>query len=295
MKKVAFIINPFSGVGKKSSLVRRLEGIFHPQNGWLAVFHYTTGPNDAFETSLRYREELYDLVVAVGGDGTVNQVACALLHSPVPMGIIPAGSGNGLARHLHIPLSVTKAIEVLTQMNISTIDSGEINGQPFFCTAGVGFDASLANRFNKLSTRGFASYLIASVKEFVQYRAKKYTLTIDNQTFDYHAFLITFANCSQWGNNIMIAPSADEKDGLLDMVVWKNKSKFSILLTATRLLFRRIDRSSHIKNFCGTSFTLIREQEGWVHFDGEHTWMGKTIHIGSCPTALKMVTPCLCQ
>ena len=295
MKKVAFIINPVSGVRRKSFLERRLKQSFHQQNGWEAQLHYTTGPNDAFHAALRYKEAQFDLVVAVGGDGTVNQVANALVHSTVIMGIIPTGSGNGLARHLKIPLSVTKAIDVVMQGKVSAIDSGVVNGHPFFCTAGIGFEAELANRFNAAPVRGLSSYIALSALEYAHYHPEKYKIYIGEQVFEREAFLITFANAAQWGNNIYIAPDARADDGLLDMVVWKRAPVMTIPLTAIRLLSKKIDQSVHIENFRGACFRIERVSEGSVQYDGEHAVMGKEIKVEVFPASLQVVTPCWYQ
>ena len=292
MKKAAFVVNPTSGVGNKSSLQRCIERFFCPQNGWERELYHTTGRDDAFRAALRYKEESVDLVVAVGGDGTVNQVARALMHSSLVMGIIPAGSGNGLARHLNIPLSIDKAVELLFGYHITSIDSGTLNEVPFFCTAGIGFDASLAHRFNRAPVRGLPAYAALSVVEYLHYRPEKYKIYIGEQAFEREAFLITFANCSQWGGNICIAPSASATDGLLNMVVWKKTPKVRIPFISTRLLTHTIDKSNFIENVCGIHFHIERAQQGWVHVDGEHIYMGKELTVEVHPASLRIVTPC---
>ncbi|MCL2728198.1 MAG: YegS/Rv2252/BmrU family lipid kinase [Bacteroidales bacterium] len=295
MKKVAFIINPASGLRRRHSLERKLEYFFRQQNGWETVFYHTTCHNDAYNAALRYKEVLFDMVVAIGGDGTVNQVACALVHSSVTMGIIPTGSGNGLARHLKIPISVPKAIDALLHGNVAIIDSGMINGRSFFCTAGIGFDAHLAKRFNRALVRGFLTYITLSVLEFIRYRPQKYIIYAGEEVFEREAFLITFANAAQWGNNIYISPCANTSDGLLDLVVWKRASVMRIPFMAIRLLTKKINRSKYIENIRGASFRVERIGEGYVQYDGEHTIMGKELKIGIHPSSLRVVTPCSYQ
>ena len=295
MKKVAFIVNPVSGVRGKARIERYLAHFFHHHTGWMVEIYHTKGPDDTYEAALRFKEEQVGLVVVVGGDGTVNQVARALVHGNVPMGIIPTGSGNGLARHLHIPHSISKAVEVLLQQYVVAIDSGAINGHPFFCTAGIGFEANLANRFNTVTVRGFHSYIALSAIECTRYHPEKYRIHIGDRVLEREAFLITFANCSQWGNNIYIAPEASATDGLLDMVVWKSTSLARIPFTAARLLAKNINRSKYIENFCGPSFKIEREREGAVQYDGEHLLMGKELHVEVFPASLKVVVPCSCE
>jgi len=291
MKKVAFILNPVSGIGGKSSLERYIERSFCQWSGWETEVYRTTGPNDAFYAALRYKEALFDLVVAVGGDGTVNQVACALVHSSTPMGIIPTGSGNGLARHLKIPLSIPKAMALLFGFHIVSIDSGTLSGRPFFCTAGIGFDASLASRFNAAPVRGLPSYLALSAMEYAHYHPQKYRIFARGQVFEREAFLITFANCAQWGNNIYIAPGASVTDGLLDMVIWKKTPVVEFPFTAVRLFMRNINHSDYIENIRGPRFCIERSQEGWAHVDGEHVQMGKELIVEVHPASLRVVTP----
>ena len=291
MKKVAFIVNPVSGVRSKSFLERSIDRFFHAKSGWEVELHRTIGGNDAFHAACRFREESVDLVVAVGGDGTVNCVAQALMHSPTPLGVIPTGSGNGLARYLKIPISITKAIKVLLQGKITTIDSGSINGHPFFCTAGIGFDANLANRFNTAPVRGFPSYVALSAFEYTHYHPEKYTIWVDGQLLEREAFLITFANCDQWGNNVYIAPEASATDRLLDMVIWNKTPAVTFPFTAMRLLSRTIDHSNYIENIRSASFRIERSQEGWAHVDGEDVQMGKELIVEVHPASLKVITP----
>jgi YegS/Rv2252/BmrU family lipid kinase len=290
MKKVAFIINPASGIGSKASLERHIAPFFKGQNGWSTEMVHTKEHQDALRAALCFKEEGFDLVVAVGGDGTVNQVASALVHSAIPMGIIPTGSGNGLARHLGIPLSVPRAVAMLQGNHVTTIDSGSLNGRPFFCTAGIGFDASLANRFNRATVRGFPSYMAMSALEYTRYQPEKYKIYVGAQLFECEAFLITFANCAQWGNNIYIAPEASVTDGLLDMVIWKKTPKTSTPFVAMHLITRSLDHSSHIEYLKGVSFRVERCQEGWAHVDGEDVQMGKELEVMVCPSSLQVVT-----
>ena len=291
MKRAAFIINPASGIGGKWPLERCIEHFFDQQSGWRSELYYTTGPNDAFTTALRYKEEPFDLVVAVGGDGTINQVASALVHSPVPLGIIPCGSGNGLARHLHIPFSIPKAVALLQRCHIESIDSGSINERSFFCTAGIGFDASLAHRFNNAHIRGFFSYAALSAATYVNYHPEKYIIETGEQLLEREAFLITFANCAQWGYNTYISPSASATDGLLNMVVWKKTPKVKFPFVAARLPMHNIDHSHYVETISGVRFCVERPNEGWVHVDGEHIQMGKKLVVEVHPSSLRVITP----
>ncbi|MCL1973797.1 MAG: NAD(+)/NADH kinase [Bacteroidetes bacterium] len=292
MKKAAFIVNPISGTRGKVRPENYLERFFTHYTDWYIDIYYTKGAEDAYEAALRYKESKVDLVVAVGGDGTVNQVARALVFSTIPLGIIPTGSGNGLARHLRIPRSLPKAADVLLQQHIAVIDSGAINGRPFFCTAGVGFEASLANRFDAAPVRGFSSYIALSAMEYTHYHPEKYKIYVGDSMMEREAFLITFANCAQWGNNVYIAPGACATDGQLDMVIWNSTSVARIPFTAMRLLAKNIDHSKFIETFRGPLFKIQRMCDGYVQFDGEHVWMGRDLNVEVFPASLKVVAPC---
>ena len=290
MQKIAFIVNPASGMGGKASLLRQVRKTFCSEADWMLDIYQTTGQGDAYRAALGYREQ-GDVVavVAVGGDGTVNQVARALVHSGIPMGIIPTGSGNGLARHLKIPLSIPKALAVVQAFDTLDIDSGSLNGQAFFCTAGIGFEANVGSRFNAAPIRGLPSYMAISALEYLQYHTESYKIYVGEQLLEPEAFLVTFANGAQWGNNVFIAPDADITDGLLDMVIWKRTPAVEMPIMAMQLLTRKIGKSGHVEHIRGKLFRVERKQEGWVQIDGESCKMGASLIIEVHPRSLKVI------
>ena len=290
MQKIAFIVNPVSGTGGKTSLLRQIQQTFTPAAGWETDIYQTTGHGDAYRAALAYREQGgMTAVVAVGGDGTVNQVAKALVHSGIPMGILPTGSGNGLARHLNIPISVPKALAVLQAFHTMDIDSGSLNGEAFFCTAGIGFEANVGSRFNTAPIRGLPSYMAISAMEYLQYHPESYKIYVGEQLLEPEAFLVTFANGAQWGNNVFIAPDADITDGLLDMVIWKRTPAMGMPMMAVQLLTRKIGKSGHIEHIRGAAFRVERKQEGWVQMDGESCKMGASLSVEVHPRSLKVI------
>jgi lipid kinase, YegS/Rv2252/BmrU family len=290
MQKIAFIVNPVSGIGGKASLLRQIQRMFSQEAGWEADVYQTTGSGDAYRAALAYKEAGDRVaVVAVGGDGTVNQVANALVHSGIPMGIIPTGSGNGLARHLKIPMAISKSLAVLQAFHTIDIDSGSLNGQAFFCTAGIGFEANVGNRFNTAPIRGLPSYMAISAMEYLQYHPESYKIYVGEQLLEPEAFLVTFANGAQWGNNVYIAPEADITDGLLDMVIWKRTPAVGMPIMAMRLLTRKIGKSVYIEHIRGGSFRVERKQEGWVQLDGESCKMGASLSIEVHTRSLKVI------
>lgn len=291
MKKIAFIINPVSGTEQKETIINYLKSVFVPSRGYEASFYKTRGPGDACSAALKYRERGFDTVVAVGGDGTVNQVAKGLIDSNVKLGVIPAGSGNGLARHLKIPLSYYRAVEVILEEKTQLIDAGKINDEIFFCTAGLGFEAVIGDRFNTAGTRGLITYMEYCAREYVNYRREQYKISIPGYEYDTKAFLITFANCAQWGNNVFIAPDADISDGMLDMVVWKRAPLATMPMLTAGLLLKTIQYSEFVDTFRCREVRITRQGEGLIQFDGESRVMGEEIVVGVLPHAVKAIVP----
>ncbi len=290
-KKIAFIVNPISGTADKKAVLARLEEIFTPAAGYNAVFYTTRGAGDAYSAAVKFRDGNYHIVVAVGGDGTVNQVARALVNSETVLGIIPMGSGNGLARHLKLPRFYHRAIDVILNGKPQYIDAGKINDEIFFCTAGIGFEAVIGDRFNSAGSRGLITYLEQCAKEYMNYRREEYKVSIPGYEFTTKAFLITFANSSQWGNNVFIAPDADISDGMIDMVVWKRALLANMPLITAGLLMKTIQYSEFVDTFRCREVIITRQSESLVQFDGESRRMGKQLHISVIPNAVKVLVP----
>ena len=212
------IVNPASGTVSKHRIIphvcRRLDKL-----GVDYTVTPTRYPGHAKEIAESAAADGYDVVIAVGGDGTVNETATALCGSQTALGIIPAGSGNGLARHLGIPVDLNAAIDVIASGNIVASDYGTANSTPFFCTFGMGFDAAVTHRFANQNRRGLMSYVRSAVSEYIRFRPQTYTLSANGKLLTEKAFLVAVCNASQWGNNAYIAPEASLTDGLLDITV----------------------------------------------------------------------------
>jgi YegS/Rv2252/BmrU family lipid kinase len=232
----------------------------------------------------------YSHVVAAGGDGTVNRVGSALSGKNLVLGILPAGSGNGLARTLGLHMDPGKALGELRQRNTAIIDAASINGHTFFCTAGVGFDAHIGALFAKSEKRGLRAYVQIVVRELLGYKAREYEVTVDGSSLIEPAFLITAANAGQYGNDFYIAPGASIQDGKLQLVILK---PFSIA-SAPMLLFRILSRKTHLSRsvltYAGSAMTIRRRDPGVVHFDGEPFYEGRIIEIRVIPSALTVLT-----
>jgi YegS/Rv2252/BmrU family lipid kinase len=289
MRKVAFILNPVSGTGNKDAVRQYLCNHFGEAAGFDTQVYTTGCVNDGYEQARQFAAQDFDAVVAVGGDGTINEVARGLLHSHTAMGIVPMGSGNGLARHLHIPMDYKKALEKIKLFHVRSIDAAQMNERIFFCTAGIGFDALIGHLFNAAGKRGISTYVTLSTREFLQYKPQEYRIRIDEQTFTRKAFLITFANASQWGNNAYIAPLAHCNDGRLDVVVWKDFPRLAAPFMLPRLFAKTIHKSPFVETFQGQHIVVERPQEDYAHFDGESCRMGKILDIQILPSALKVL------
>lgn len=289
-KKIRFIINPISGTEKKKGLEALIEKTTDHEQYEVEIL--TTRYAGHAETLAREAADNgYYAVVAVGGDGTVNEVGRGILHTSTALGIIPCGSGNGLARHLHIPLDLPKALQALNTGLVKTIDYGLIGEHPFFCTCGVGFDALVSFRFSTDKKRGMLTYLEKALSEFLKYQPETYDLETENGTVQHKAFLITCCNASQYGNNAFISPNASLHDGLLDITILEPFTAVEIPSLVFQLFNKLILQNSHIRSFQCKELTIHRKHEGVAHFDGDPVMLGADIHVHIVQNGLTVITP----
>lgn len=286
--KYLFIINPISGTRSKVDIPRLIDQIFKGEN-YTAVF--TEYPGHASILASQAVEEGLKAVIAVGGDGTINEVARSLINSETTLGIIPVGSGNGLARELGISMQIKKALKTIYEGVIRKIDYGLANNHPFFCTCGVGFDARVSYKFAKDKKRGGLMYVKNVITEFLNYQPETYEILMDNDGIKEKAFLVTVANASQWGNNAFIAPDANMEDGKLNITLLKPFTYIDIPNLAVQLFTRMIDMNSHICTFEKDSVTILREKPGVIHLDGEPMNMPERIDITTTAGGLKVFVP----
>ncbi|MDR2064855.1 MAG: diacylglycerol kinase family lipid kinase [Prevotellaceae bacterium] len=287
-RKIAFIVNPVSGTQNKKKIVKKIENASWFDNDEVEVY-YTKCAGDAFESAKRYAGENFDIVVAVGGDGTVNEIARALIHTNTVLSLVPVGSGNGLARDLNIPLKVCDAVSLLHKGKITAIDVCYFNGHPYLCTAGVGYDAAVSKAFAQSRKRGFLSYFISALKVYIKIKPDVYKLTIDGVETSHKAFDITFANAGQFGNNAYISPMADLSDKLIDAVVIRPFPWYKSAAIAFRLFGKTLHKSKYVKIYKCKHAVLERSEAGCAHFDGEFTDAGRRIEISIQPAALKIL------
>ena len=287
-KRIAFIINPFSGIGKKGDLSAIIKKgldarLFDPE------IVETKYRGHGTELAKSFVEKDFDIVVAVGGDGTVNEIARSLVHTNASLGIVPIGSGNGLARHLGIPMNVKKAIQQLNHSEPIFMDYGLVNGRPFFCTCGTGFDAYVSTEFAKGKKRGIMSYIEKIITGYFSYKSQNYYLKGDGIDLKAKAFVLTFANASQWGNNAYIAPQASVQDGKIDISIMSNFPIIAIPTLALQLFAKTIDKDLFVTTLRADSISLKREEAGPFHYDGEPYEEGKEIEVKTIADGLKVL------
>lgn len=276
-----FIVNPNSGTGNKDAVISRLESA-----GYKVV--YTQYQGHAEEIA---RQATDRIVVAVGGDGTVNEVARGIYGTDKVLGIIPCGSGDGLALHLGISRKFEKALDTVLNGKIYPIDAGTINGRMFFSVCGLGFDAIVSERFAKSQKRGLISYVELGMEVWREFQPDKYQITIDDKTWESHAALITVANSSQWGNGAKIAPLADISDGLLDVTIADMFTSVEIPALACLLMTGYLDMSHRIHCHKGKDIRISRKASGPAHADGDWFEAGTEIEIHVIPRALNVLVP----
>jgi len=290
-EKILFLINPNSGTKYKGRLPELINKLTDP-----AIFeveiHFTRFKGEATEIVSQKLRDGYRYFVAVGGDGTVNEIGKVLINTQAILGIIPVGSGNGLARHLKIPLDPKKAIQIINQLNVNQIDYGIINNMPFFCTCGIGFDALIGEKFDQNKRRGLVSYVKTVLSEYFDFQPETYQITINNQQKkELKAFLITFANASQYGNNALIAPKADICDGNLDICILSPFRFYKAIWIGIRLFSGNIDKSQHITYHKASKIHLERRSEAIIHIDGETRHPGKNLDITLINKGLNVIIP----
>lgn len=286
-KRVAFVINPKSGADRTTDRVALIKSLLS-DNYDATIFEW----KKVEDRDTIFKEVLsgnFDIAVAVGGDGTVSQLASALSGSKVALGIIPFGSGNGLARHLGVPLDHAAAMKLIANGTVRTIDKGIVNGHDFFCTSGTGFDARIGKLFANSTKRGFWTYLKLTLREYANYSHEHYTLTLDGKALDRDAFLITVANAGQYGNDAWIAPNATVNDGKLSVVVMKPLHWWNLPGLARKMFKRKTHLSKYIETLEAKEVVIRRTSKGPAHYDGEPAEMDEVLDIKIVPSCLNVV------
>lgn len=288
MKNIAFIINPISGTQNKKKLPKLIQQNLDAEQ-WLPNIVFTEHAGHATELAQQFARMGFDAVVAVGGDGTVNEVARGLRDTETAMAILPMGSGNGFARHLGIPVNAGRAIEMLNHSEPIRVDYGLANDRLFVSTCGTGFDAVVADRFAGSTKRGLKTYIMDILKDVLTYKAQTYHITGKGIDVTHKAFLIAFANASQWGYEACIAPKASIQDGQMDICIMSSSALIGAAGLAVRLFTKSIDNSLFMDIVRAQDIMLEREEAAPFHIDGDPVEMPKNIHIQIIPDGLKVL------
>ena len=312
-KKILFIVNPISGAAKHHAIETLIDKTLNK-----AIFDYelayTNAPKHAIELSRQGVQESFETIVAVGGDGSVNEVGRSLIGTNSTLAILPCGSGNGTARHLGIPRNLVKAIDVINQNNTTTIDTFRVNNEIAVNVAGIGFAAHISHEFSKLKNRGFRNYIKLAVRDSLNYRSQFCEIEIKNpspdvsigtspghspqgeggaptlQKLKLKAFIIDIANGTQWGNNAALAPQAKSNDGVLDLCVVRTFPLINFPVMAVRLFTNSFHRSKYV-NTIQMQETIIRQENTYAHIDGEPIITGNELRVKINPLSLKVIVP----
>ena len=292
---ITFIVNPISGTHKKDHLPELIRQVLdHDKFDERIVFTEYAGHATEIARECVARHD--DICCAVGGDGTVNEVARALVHSETALAIVPSGSGNGLARHLCLPMNAKRALETINLAQIERFDYGVINNLPFFCTCGMGFDAFISMKFAEAGKRGPITYVENVLKEGLKYKPETYTIETEPDEGDgeatptrYKAFLIACANAAQYGNNAYIAPGASMKDGLMDVIIMEPFNALDAPTIAYDMFSKTLTQNSKIKTFKARHIHIHRHATGAIHYDGDPSITGPDIDVCMQPLGLRAV------
>lgn len=288
IRQILFIINPVSGTGKKNSLEQLLIKLINTSVINYEV-KYTERPGHAVEIAKAVvKNNSHQVVVAVGGDGSVNEVATGLIGSSIELGIIPAGSGNGFARHLGIPLKFEDAIKTILKEKSIKVDTGLLGTENFFGVAGVGFDAHISKKFEEANTRGFWTYFKLTLSEYSKYKEREYTIKFDDKIKEFKALLLCFCNSSQWGNDAFISPNSNIQDGFLRIVIIGKIPLISVPYFAFRLFKKSVHKSKYYQEIKMKSCSVVQNDK-IIHLDGDPLEYCNEFTIKVLPKSLTVI------
>lgn len=298
MRHLLYIINPISGTGNKNNLRKRVEEKTKAAGMAYSIFPSVDDGNYSFLDDIIQQRQVTDIVIA-GGDGTISQAIFSLKKWNLPFGLIPCGSGNGLAFSAGIPKNAGKALDIIFKGHHQLTDAFNVN-KGFACMlVGLGFDAQVAHDFARGAKRGLTSYIQKTVANFFSAKAYPFTLTINDKKLKTEAFFISIANSNQFGNNFKIAPKALLTDGLLDIVIVTKQNKLSLFLQTLRQVagFNDIaeknlpDQKGSVIYFQTTKLSIFNGLEAPMHIDGEPVETRKRLDIQILPQCFKLLVP----
>ncbi|NSL89123.1 diacylglycerol kinase family lipid kinase [Chitinophaga sp. Mgbs1] len=290
MKKILFIINRKAGTDREKRLEDAI-GRHLPANQYAVEITHLQYLGHGADLAKEAVNNQVDIVVAVGGDGSINEIAQGLVGSNTAMAILPLGSGNGLARALKIPLDVNKALQLIVADKQRAIDVGYANEHLFLSNAGVGFDALIAEQFKHTRKRGLMGYARLVLKSFSSYNPEAYDITIDGKKLDEKAFLLTVANGNQFGYEFKLAPSANVFDGKLDLCIMPPVRFYHLLPVSIYSLLGNIDKTRFMKHFTGKEITISSQSLQYLQVDGDAVPLtgNGMVRLKVLPEAIKVV------
>ena len=291
---IHFIVNPISGNGNNLITPKLVSGVFNFDEFRVKI-KQTQRPKHAKELALKSIKEGADVIVACGGDGTVNEIASSLVGSNVKLGIVPMGSGNGLASALKIPKSISGALNVIKNSNSTQIDVGEINKHYFFSNTGIGFDANVINNYSKTKQRRLGSYLKASLLTFFNNPPSlSVKITTESKSLRLKPFMVFVSNSNEMGYDISLTPKASIQDGMLDAIIVEPLNKLEIIYFGFLLLIKRPQSFKKAHYFLTKNLEITNLEKGGVlaQIDGESVQIkANQINIQIKQAALSVVVP----
>ena len=290
LTNILFIINPISGVGKKNTIPELIRELL-PPNKFQWAIKYTEKRKHGYQIALDEHKN-FDAIIAVGGDGSVNEIGSALIGTNCALGIVPSGSGNGLARHLHIPLKPKQAIERIARFTPRQIDTGTVNNVPFLGTCGFGFDGYIANKFDEFGKRGFLSYIKLVTAKYTNYAPSTFTIRSENFQLKKEAFLCSVANSSEFGNGFAFAPQADIQDAQFELVLMERFPLFKAPFIIKKFFTRTIEKCMHYEaHSFSNEFTVSVNgpHPSYFHIDGEPLEGATEFKVEIHPASLKVL------
>ena len=289
-RHILAIINPVSGTGNKDKIPRAIDNMVDLEKNDVSII-MSEYAGHAREIAAQAVNDGIDVVVAIGGDGTVNEVGSAVCGTDTALAIVPSGSGNGLARHLRISMNASRALQVLNNGVVGSFDYCTVNGKPFFCTCGMGFDAAVSYKFSNEGTRGFITYVKTTLSEYIKYKPQEYLIDIDGAKLREKAFVIACCNAAQYGNNAYIAPRATMQDGLIDVTVMHPFSIVDSPLIGARLFLRQLNHDNHVSIYRGKRVVIERRRDDIIHIDGDPVMMPARLDFRNVANGIKILVP----
>jgi YegS/Rv2252/BmrU family lipid kinase len=288
MNRICFIVNPLAGSRDRTQTIRGLiEEIIKPA-GIEYTIDWINGPGDGSRLAAEAVARGFDVVAAVGGDGTVNEVGQALVGKSAALGVIPAGSGNGFARNLRVPLNLPDALRLLLSPRIIRIDAGTINSRYFFSIAGIGLDAEISKSFEQHGSRGTLSYFLAGIKPFFMYRPSPMNIHHEGGTFTASPLVMSIANGPQYGSGAIIAPRAQPDDGMLDVCMIDTLSAWTAITNLHRLFNGTIEQIPGYRSLQTRSLRIERTAPGLIHVDGDPQQAEAVLQVAVLPGKLRV-------